>query len=339
MPNNLPLALKTIFILLCTSALHAEPKILWRANVGAGYAGITIKDDRLYTAGANGEMDSVFCFEPYTGAPYWKNTHHCAFEPMTHEGDGSAATPLLAGDFLFYVDRGGLLMQMELWEGRLIGSNQCAANPPAWGYGASPVVAGGHIVALPTYSTPVGNFLIDKDGIKRVDWASGQILWQRNWKTQFDCNIPSPVLCGSNVFVTSFYGKICAMLAQSDGAVVWQNQNLCSQVSTPILLDGRIYGLNGKVLGGESGDTCFCRLDPATGVMDDSIRPDIVVGGMTLSDGKLYILSSTGELIIGPDFKHGNQILGGQCLTPPCVTAKRIYCRNNRGDIVALSKS
>lgn len=324
-----------ILMLMCGVG-YAEPKVLWRADVGYGFSGIVVRDDRLYTAGSKDEMDSVYCFEPYTGAPYWHNTHHCAFEPFTHEGDGSATTPLLAGDFLFYVDRGGLLMQMELWEGRLMGSNQCPEKPPSWGYGASPVVAGGHIVALPTYSTPVGNFIIDKDGLKRVDYATSKILWHSDWKTQFDCNIPSPVLYETSVFATSFYGHECAMLDQDDGAVVWQNKNLCSQVSTPIVIEDKIYGLNGKVFGGDSGVTSFVCIDADTGELLTS-DPSIVVGGMTQSNGKLYILTSTGELLIGPEFKHGNQILGGQCLTPPCVTAKRIYCRNNRGNLVCLS--
>ena len=66
------------------------------------------------------------------------------------------------------------------------------------------------------------------------------------------------------------------------------------------------------------------------------------VGGITLADGKLIVLTAQGELMVLPALTDAfqptarAQVLGGTSWTAPVLANGRIYCRNSRGDIVCL---
>jgi outer membrane protein assembly factor BamB len=66
------------------------------------------------------------------------------------------------------------------------------------------------------------------------------------------------------------------------------------------------------------------------------------VGSLISADGKLIILSETGELVVAEAnstaFKPiaRAQILGGKCWATPVLANGRLYARNTKGDLVCV---
>jgi outer membrane protein assembly factor BamB len=71
-------------------------------------------------------------------------------------------------------------------------------------------------------------------------------------------------------------------------------------------------------------------------------EPSIQFGSLMAAGGKLIVLSEKGELVIAQASPRAfqplarAQVLGGRCWTVPVLSHGRIYCRNARGDLVAL---
>ncbi len=48
------------------------PKVLWKADIGVGYASVAVSRGRAYTMGNSGNEDTVWCFDAATGEVVWK---------------------------------------------------------------------------------------------------------------------------------------------------------------------------------------------------------------------------------------------------------------------------
>ena len=65
-------------------------------------------------------------------------------------------------------------------------------------------------------------------------------------------------------------------------------------------------------------------------------------GGVIVADGKLIALSGDGELSIAPASPSGfkptshAKVLGPKCWTAPVLANGLVYCRNSRGELVAV---
>ena len=101
--------------------------------------------------------------------------------------------------------------------------------------------------------------------------------------------------------------------------------------------DGYVYGMDG-----DSGDKgSFKCIEFETG-RERWVEPGMGTGGLLLADGRLIVLSSSGELMVAAaspeSFKTTvrAQVLGGKCWTAPVLANGRIYCRNSRGDVVCV---
>ena len=122
-----------------------------------------------------------------------------------------------------------------------------------------------------------------------TDRSSGVIAW----KTSYEINAPTPIVFGDKIFITSGYGTGCALLQVRPGKAteIWRNKNLRSQLASPVLVQGYIYGIDGNVGGGE----LRC-LDLGNG----EIKWKQNIGGGTLiaAGGHLLVLNERGELIV-----------------------------------------
>jgi outer membrane protein assembly factor BamB len=118
---------------------------------------------------------------------------------------------------------------------------------------------------------------------------------------------------------------------------LWTSKKLRTQLNSAVLHDGFLYGTDGDT----SGKASFKCLSFETGEEKWTV-PNFGSGAATIADGKLIALSGTGELTVGPASPEGfkptsrMQVLGGKCWTAPVLSNGRIYCRNGRGDVVAV---
>jgi outer membrane protein assembly factor BamB len=359
------------------SALPKEGlKTVWSAKVGTGTSSITVSGNRAFTMGNSDGKDTVWCLDVKTGKVQWKYEYPLALTKRNFEG-GTAATPTVDGNRVYTVSHEGDLFCLDVATGRKIWykhyQQDLGGKRPYWGYAGSPLVEGDLLlcdvggrgastVALEKttgdiawksgddesgYASPVVATLAGKKTVVMfkashlvgLDLKDGKELWRAEWKTNYDVNATTPLVSDDRILICSGYGSGCALFEVSAAGISerWRNKDLRSQLNSPVIWQGAIYGMDGDA----SPKAALVCLDLATGSVkwkDKSVNG----GALVLDDGKLVILNELGELLIGDASPNGfkpllrQQVLPKRCWVQPTVANGRIFCRNNDGALVAL---
>jgi outer membrane protein assembly factor BamB len=350
------------------------PKQLWRKEVGTGVSSVVVRGGRLYTMGNKDGMDVVFCLDASTGAEIWRHSYPQELDDRQFEG-GPAGTPTVDGDRVYTLSHQGDLFCLAASSGTVLWSKNLQRDfggiRQSWGYSGSPLVDGNLVildaggpgastVALDKiagavkwkvgsdaagYSSPVAFNLagtrciaIFKAGaLVGLNAANGQELWRYRWPIRNDINATTPIVSGDKVFITSGYGTGCALLQVRPGKVtqIWRNKNISSQLASPVLVQGYIYGVDGNAGGGELRCLEF-------GNGEIKWKHNIGGGTVIAASGYLVVLSARGELIVVEASPTSYrevaraQVLGGRCWVAPAVADGKIYCKNNQGTLVCL---
>jgi len=350
------------------------PKALWNAAVGTGFSSLAIADGRVFTMGNEGDRDFVRCLDANTGKLIWKQGYDCPLDPNLFEG-GPTSTPTVAGDRVYTISRLGQVHCLGAADGEILWSRDLAAgdelSSPGWGYAGSPVIHGKLVLlnvgesgmALDKatgetvwqsepeeagYSSPVvfqhagrdlGVFSSGKY-FSAVDLASGERVWSHRWLTRYGMNACDPLIDGDLIFITSGYGKGCALVkhAAEEPEELWKGKALRSQLTVPVKLGGFVYGIDGDENAREPSLKC---VSFATGE-EQWAEAGVGFGSLIAAGDKLIVLSAKGELITGQATAQGwkelgrAEVLKGKCWTPPALAEGRLYCRNAFGDVVCL---
>ena len=161
-----------------------------------------------------------------------------------------------------------------------------------------------------------------------MDARTGSLLWKFPWKTRYDVNAAMPIVLDDTVFITSNYGRGGALLKISGKQArrVWENKTMQSHFSTPILLDGYLYGST-------SSGQLVC-MDWKTGATKWQTR-GFEKGGVVGVDGALIAVDGRRGGItmceMSPDrYKELGRLagLGGQSWTAPIVADGKLIVRN-----------
>lgn len=353
-----------------------ELKQLWKVNAGVGTSAVVVSGNRAITMGNVGNKDVVSCFDAASGRVLWKHEYPLAKDPRMFEG-GTASTPTIDGNRVYTVSHQGDLFCLDLATGKPVWykhyQKDFGGRRPQWGFGGSALVEGNLLIldvgarggsthALSKtngqvvwksgsdeagYATPVvGNIagkrtvvLFKAAHLVGLDAANGRELWRAPWKTSYDVNAATPIITGNRIFITSGYGRGCALFEVGSRGIAkrWENKNLRMQINSPALWQGAIYGIDGNV----SPRAPLVCLDLETGKV--RWQNDAGGGALIVAGGKLVVLSEVGELLIGNASPSGfqpnlrQQVLGKRCWVQPTVANGRIFCRNNNGDLVALA--
>ena len=351
------------------------PKILWKTNVFRGYSVAAIKGDRLYLTG----FRHVICLNSKDGKQVWDHEYPEKGEP--HMGvDGTLATPTIDGGSVYTLGRDGHLCCLNAadgtvkWQKNLQSDFQ--AKMPSYGFAGSPVVFGDLLLinageyglclkkatgdtvwaspagTLGGHATPVFYKQGGKDciamfgskAIQGIEVATGKKLWSYNWQTHtpsLPLNIPDPIVFDGKVFISTGYGKGCALIDISgpEAKLVWQNKNLSTDCSTSILLDGYVYGLHGH----ESREFELRCLEVASGKV--MWATPMAWGGLMAADGKLIVVNNSGDIFVvkaNPkayeEIASAKGLLQKECWTAPVLCRGVIYIRKWKGaeDVAAL---
>jgi outer membrane protein assembly factor BamB len=172
-------------------------------------------------------------------------------------------------------------------------------------------------------------------------------LWSYPYETDFQCNIATPVAYENNIFISSGENHGAVMLglkAQGDEfqvAPVWESQGpqsvLRTEWQTAILLDGHMYGFDN--VGSAGPITHLACIKAATGERAwQQLR--FGKGNAIAADGKLFISTMNGELVIVRATPAGFQEIGRQAVLGPTRQAPALangllYLRDNK-EIVCI---
>jgi len=335
----------------------AGPKALWKAQVGIGFASVSVAQGRVFTTGNRNNQDTIYAFEAKTGREIWKHAYDSPLDPRYYEG-GTSATPTIDGDRVYSLGRKGHAFCLDAATGKVIWSKNLneelglkgADETPEWGYAGSPLVQDNLLilnvgtagialekatgrVAWSTgkskagYATPVpltlnGQPALAVFGAKAVYAIApqdGRKLWSYPWETSYDVNAADPIVSGDRLFISSGYGHGAAVLQISaTGATkVWENKNLRNQFNSSVLINGHLYGFDGDH--GNRGSTLRC-VEFATGTVkwtEKDVRP----GALMAATDKLIVVGDAGELIIAEAQPAGFKALArAQVLGGKCWT-------------------
>ena len=349
-------------------ALSGEPKIAWKANVGQGWSSVSVCGDKLFTTGNVEDNDIVYALSVKDGKEVWRYSYAC--QAGNHAGPRS--TPTTDGKVVYTLSRAGHLFCLSAADGKVIWQksvlSELGAVNTMYGLAGSPVIYGDMLllnvgetgVALDRmsgstiwasrgkggYSTPVVFKNGDKDcvalfsskGLRLVEPETGKRLASSDWETHHDCNAADPIHLNGKIFISSGYDTGCALIDVSGDQpqTVWQHKDMRNHFSSCVLVNGSLYGIDGnagkgslKCIDFDSGKERWCK--------------DLGFGGLMAVAEELIMLNESGDLFIVKASPAGfvevasaKGILGKTCWTAPVLCRGIIYCRNNKGDIVAV---
>jgi len=168
----------------------------------------------------------------------------------------------------------------ELW--RVEGLNP--RNNPAYRIVASPVVAGGLLIA-PTRVQPM----------LAIDVANrGAATPKTVWSFDQGPDVPTPVTDGTLLYVVRDNGATFALDIRS-GAIVYGPERLPpgTYSASPVLADGHIYVTS------EDGLTSVYKAGPAFEIVAQNAMNDYCLSSIAVSQGQLFLRTSTHLWVIG----------------------------------------
>lgn len=338
-------------------------------------------------------VERVLCFDAGTGAPLWSHEYACEYTSVGYP-DGPRASVTVSGGRAYSLGTMGHLRCLDAVSGELLwkkdpGTDYTIAGP-IWGIASAPLVEGdllvvqlgaspdACIVALDkvtgderwralddgaSYSAPV---MVEQAGervlvcwtanhVVGLDPATGKVHWKHETPAvKMVINVPTPVIEGNRLFLTSFYdGAYMFRLAQDRLALepIWRRVGrserrtdaLHSTISTPIIQGDYIYGVDSygqfRCLEADTGDRVW---------EDLTVVPEArwATAHMVRNGERVWIFNDQGELIIAKLSPQGfHEISRAKLLEPttgqlprgegvtwshPAYANGHIFVRNDR---------
>lgn len=359
------------------------PKEVWRVAGGVGMSGLAISRGRVLTLVQREGEQWLVSLDAKSGEQIWQTA--LAPEYRNAMGNGPRATPAIAGDHVFVFTGEGILSAHNFQDGKQLWSHnvlkELSGKEAEYGMACSPLVVGdqvivtagaakGTLVAFETktgkqvwtagkdpagYSSPA---LLNIGGRKQVvaftgnsalgvDPAKGTLLWRYPFKTNFDCNITTPLEIKGNVFLSSGEDHGSVLLSLKPKAEtfeigeVWSSFGtksvLRNEWQTSMLLDGFLYGMDN--VGGAGPITHLTCIDAATGDRKWQ-QARFGKGNLIAADGKLFISTMKGELVLvkaTPDRYEelSRATVLGSTRQAPALSNGRLFLRDDK-EIVCL---
>lgn len=350
------------------------PEMLWSHQVGTGFSSIAVADGQAYTVGNRGDEDTIYCFDAAAGTLLWTQSYPAVLGPKFNPS-GPGSTPTVEGNRVYTLSKWGDLYCFNISNGEIVWHRSLVSDEdvrvPDFGFNGSPLVyqdllivnVGGAGIALRRrdgitawksddseagYSTPYpysragGDFVIvsSSDSYTSVVATTGERRWTIRWTTPNGVNASDPIVSGDEVFVASGYHKGAGLfrLEPAGPVALWANKSLRAQQNGPVLIDGHLYGFDG-----DSGSRA--KLKCVVWSTGETLweTEDFGFGSLMAADGRLIVLGAQGDLAVGLARVEGfnptskAKVIDGNCWAVPVLANGRIYCRNNRGQVICLN--
>jgi outer membrane protein assembly factor BamB len=310
-------------------AVPLAPSYIDKQKQGAGpRATPTYHEGRLYCLLPMGEL---FCLSAADGKKIWSANEFKDTDSKNPEGAtffywGASLSPLIEGD-LVIVQPGGSNNNSVAAYHKDTGKLVWTIGNDAPGY-SSPIavtIDGQRQLIVPAGSAILG-----------IDPAKPAILWRYPFGNTYNVTCANPVWQDDLLLVSAAYGAGSAALeiTRKDGQwsarEKWKNkQSLQALFSTPIVVDGHAYGINGDL-----GTILMKCIDLKTGEVRWSERmPNrqflLAVDGHLLSWGERGTLSLV-EMQPQKYVKKGElpDLLTYKCWAAPALAEGRLYLRD-----------
>lgn len=324
-------------------------KTLWTHSYDAPYGGVgypdgprasvTVHDGRAYSLGALGHL---YCFDAAKGKVLWSKDLNSLYQ-IDLPTWGIASAPLIEGD-LVIVQAGGKDACLVALDRKTGNERWRGISDPA-SYSAPLVItqAGKRVLVCWTADRVLG-----------LDPQTGKLHWEAPFtRARWPIGVASPVQEGELLFVTSAIDGSLMLRAPKDRLAVervWLRKGptenrtdaLHSLISTPLMMDGHIYGIDisGELrcLDARTGDRLWESLAPVP-------KARWAAAHLTQNGDRTWIFNERGELIIAKLSPKGYEEIsrarlirptmgqlpqrGGVCWAHPAYANRHVFVRND----------
>ncbi|MEQ2010413.1 MAG: PQQ-binding-like beta-propeller repeat protein [Limisphaerales bacterium] len=296
-------------------------------GMGDAYTSPSVVGGQIFGMGLFDQDESVWALDTATGKLLWKTRiGDAARVRQTQGGHGPRSTPTVAGTLLYVEGAGGTIACLEASNGKVVWTKSLVSDfggaAPSWGFSESPLVDGERVLVTPggqggaivALNKKTGDTVwATKDFKDRAEYSclvaaeiggvkqyvqltgqnvagiapdSGKVLWTavRQGKT---ATIPTPIVSGDLVYVTSGYGIGCNLFKVSKDSggfkaeQVYANTQMVNHHGGVIQIGGFVYGSSD--VGKEKPFTC---MDLKTGEVKWT-EASVAKGSLTSVDGLL----------------------------------------------------
>ena len=354
---------------------QAGPTLVWKATgLGIGFSGISISGSRIYTMGDEGAGCYARAYNLTDGKPLWSTKIGKAGAPGWGGFAGPRSTPTIDGDLIYVIGQYGEVACLKAADGSKVWAkhlvNDFGGKCPEWGFSESVLIDGDKALCTPGGSQGAIIALDKKTG--DTIWSTkdfkdpahysslvcceiagvrqyvqltassvvgvatdGSVLWRadRRGKTAV---IPTPIVKGNRVYVTSGYGAGSNLfdIQHSDGKFtakeVYSNRTIASHHGGAILVGDHVYGYCDA-----KGWVCQ---EFNTGDIKWAQKRQVGKGSLTYADGRLYLRSESDGIVAlieaTPDgYKENGRFVQPDFGKPktwphPTVVGKKLYLRD-----------
>lgn len=319
---------------------ESGPPKLWQRDVGEGFSGVAVAGERAILFHRLRNDAIIECLNVRDGRTLWKTSYETDYSDGFNKGDGPRATPTIAGNRVVVLGAEGMLVCLDLEKGTKLWQRNLqmdyGAGPGFFGIGTSPVVdqervlvnVGGKragIVAFAledgkelwkatddaaSYASPVVRTIagrrlavfFTRNGVALLDPADGKVNYTKRWRARYEAsvNAATPLVIGDLAFFSTTYetGALLLKLGKGEPEEVWSNdESMSNHYNTAIHHDGFLYGFHGR----QEATPSFRCIELKTGKVRWEEKK-FGCGSLVLADGKLFLLTERGELILAlPD--------------------------------------
>jgi outer membrane protein assembly factor BamB len=259
----------------------------WRVDVGEGYATPVLIGNRIFMFTRQGENEVMRALDAASGKVLWQTSYAApvtvAPAAKAH-GPGPKSTPTFANGRLFTLGMGGIVTAFDTASGKQLWQKPAGGMLPLYGTAMSPLVdrglvivhVGGHnqgaLTAFdaltgeakwswkgdgPSYASPIIGEIngerqvitLTQEHIVGVAAATGQLLWQRPYSTQYTQNIITPILLGQTLLVSGFQNSISAfrIVKTNDrwsADDLWENRDASLYMADGVVVGNALFGMS-----------------------------------------------------------------------------------------------
>lgn len=221
------------------------PKVVWKLNIGTGWAGPVVVGETLILFHRVGDNEIVACLNPATGKEKWKYDYRTKYRDDFDFDNGPRATPTIADGRVFTLGANGDLTALELATGKKLWTRNILEDYKVpkgfFGVACSPIVIdkkllvnvggkGAGVVAFnvtdgkelwkatddgASYSSPTSAEIDGKPaavfltryGLRVFDPANGKVRYELAWRPRINESVQgaTPLVWKGEIFLSVSY--------------------------------------------------------------------------------------------------------------------------------------